>query len=388
MVTETAGGTSTWERRRHGGAGTTTRVHPAPPLGPISAGPVAVVDGVEISRAAFLELYLRKLQISRSQDRPLTPALDLRHRKRIVERLVRAELVRRDAAGLGVQADTKQVDKLELERRRIVDDWDAALARRGESDATNRALDTTRVLVEAILGTMGAFAVDDVDVLRVYEAQRSAAQRLRYADSQPRRRVAHIVIRSAPAGARGEAAPDEDEKQRFERAAWRRVQDIHARATVSGADFGELARNVSAGDNARQGGRMGILSRSALGETRAKAVFDLELGQISAPLRTDMGYEIIKVYEHFPPGTLPLRAVRDTIVRKARKMKHLGAAMAFHRRLFADAEIRYLLIDPTGGTSSQQRSPVTAAGGSVPSEKLEKLETSGEPETPEAQVRP
>lgn len=80
-----------------------------------------------------------------------------------------------------------------------------------------------------------------------------------------------------------------------------------------GEDFAELARELSEGPSAPQGGDLGWFSRQAMVEDFAEAAFALEPGKISEPVRTRFGWHVIKVEDRKEHHTMTLAEARDRI---------------------------------------------------------------------------
>ena len=90
---------------------------------------------------------------------------------------------------------------------------------------------------------------------------------------------------------------------------------------IQGAEFAELAREISDGPSAPQGGDLGWFGRGAMVEPFEEAAFGLEPGQISEPVRTRFGWHLIKVEDHRAAGVKPLEEVRETIADRIRREK-------------------------------------------------------------------
>ncbi len=79
---------------------------------------------------------------------------------------------------------------------------------------------------------------------------------------------------------------------------WQRVlyeiKDIHDSA-VAGSDFAELARTYSEDNSAANGGDLGWFKQGQMVPSFDSAVFSMQTGQISQPLKTQFGYHIIKL---------------------------------------------------------------------------------------------
>jgi len=102
-----------------------------------------------------------------------------------------------------------------------------------------------------------------------------------------------------------------------------------ARARVlAGEDFASVARDVSIDPGTREAG--GLTRPIALGDALLSAgmspefiegLFDLKVGEVSDPLRSDKGWHIVRLEEKQEAGTKPLADVRDQIVRSLAPIK-------------------------------------------------------------------
>ncbi|MBI3992714.1 MAG: SurA N-terminal domain-containing protein, partial [Candidatus Lambdaproteobacteria bacterium] len=83
--------------------------------------------------------------------------------------------------------------------------------------------------------------------------------------------------------------------------------------TMSGADFGGLARKHSEDASAAKGGDLGFFEHDEMLPGFADAAFAMEPGQISDVVRTQFGFHLIQVLEREPKVVRPLEAVRAEI---------------------------------------------------------------------------
>ncbi len=91
-----------------------------------------------------------------------------------------------------------------------------------------------------------------------------------------------------------------------------KAEEARQRA-LAGEDFAELARELSEGPTAANGGDLGFFTREQTAPAFAAAAFALEPGGISPVVRTPFGLHVIKVEEKRPARRLPLEEVFEQI---------------------------------------------------------------------------
>lgn len=136
-----------------------------------------------------------------------------------------------------------------------------------------------------------------------------AALRARYQQeqdkfaSQEQRHASHILIEVA-------ADADADAQQ----AAAAEAAEVAGLAAAEGADFTALAARYSddAGSSAA-GGDLGWISRDMMPGPFAEALFALEPGSVSKPVKTDFGWHVIKLHEVKAGARESFEEVRETL---------------------------------------------------------------------------
>jgi len=131
---------------------------------------------------------------------------------------------------------------------------------------------------------------------------------------------------------------------------------------LAGANFEDVARNVSECPSAKKGGDLGEFSRGKMIKAFEDAAFSLEVGKISPVIQTRFGYHILKVAAHSPakaatsstpalPETVRVshillkqipvdrRAITDSILRS----KYNAGVENYYRALKAKAKIECFL---------------------------------------------
>ncbi len=115
-------------------------------------------------------------------------------------------------------------------------------------------------------------------------------------------RARHILIRPATQDDQG----------------WRdaqtRLREVAQRAVAPGADFAALARQYSEDEGSKaSGGDLGWFGRGRMVKEFEDAVFALQVGEVSGPVKSQFGYHLIKLEERRPAGVQPLEEVRDRV---------------------------------------------------------------------------
>lgn len=99
-----------------------------------------------------------------------------------------------------------------------------------------------------------------------------------------------------------------------EQAALAKAEEIRKKALAPGADFAALARQYTEDEGGKvSGGDLGFFARGRMVEEFSQAAFALAPGGISAPVKSQFGYHIIKVEERKPAGQRSLDEVRESI---------------------------------------------------------------------------
>ena len=145
------------------------------------------------------------------------------------------------------------------------------------------------------------------------------------------------------------------------------------RLLKAGADFSELAKERSLADDAEEGGDLGgFFGPGDAVTTLREGVFRLEEGQVSEPIQTKDGYEVVKVVEkrRIPIGRLSREISQQLIQRK--RVKRLKAVVdslegAWEVRYHRD-RIRHVLDRLSGrelGQEEAQAPLIEYSGGAI-----------------------
>ena len=98
-------------------------------------------------------------------------------------------------------------------------------------------------------------------------------------------------------------------------AAEKKAKDLVTRAR-KGEKFPDLAHTYSDAETAKNDGELGAFKKGDLIKELEDVVFKANKGFITDPIRTKVGFEILKVEEHYAAGQASLDDVKDEIMEK------------------------------------------------------------------------
>ena len=111
-----------------------------------------------------------------------------------------------------------------------------------------------------------------------------------------------------------------------------------------GKSFEELAKEKSIDPGSKDnGGNLGVFPKGVMIKEFEDSAFELEVGEISKPVKTTFGYHIIKVNERFEDKDATLEDSRDKIIEIVKKEKSGDAAVEYIRNLYTNAKIKIYL---------------------------------------------
>ncbi len=236
---------------------------------------VATVDGEPVTLyqlKRFTERNIRGREL-KSGDREL-----------LLDALITEQIVSKEVAEKGIIVKDEDVqryiDNIKARNNISEQQLEQALLAQGLSMESYRSqiredLQRQQLVAREIRGKV---SITPEEVQRYYEAHKSE-----FGTKQAGLQVAQIVFTLTP-----DAPPD-------------RVAAITAKAEEvydrlqKGADFAELARQVSEDAAAKDGGSLGWFKPGELLDDMEKVVAKLDVGQVSKPLRTKMGVHILKL---------------------------------------------------------------------------------------------
>ncbi|MCX7712272.1 MAG: peptidylprolyl isomerase [Chthoniobacterales bacterium] len=295
--------------------------------------PVAVVNGVAISRAEFEKLLAEVFQSMGIQQNML-PAeqMPLLYRQ-FAEDLVIDKLI--DLASANVTVTPEEVDK---EVADIVEQYGSQERLVEELKATNQTLDDfkkrlTKILRQRKFMSQQAGKLEEVsesEIRSFYEKNKSEFEQPEVV------RASHILIR-VDEGA-DEATVEAKKKQ---------AEEI-AQKAKAGEDFGKLAEQYSEDPSAKHNaGDLNYFPRERMVPQFSEAAFSQEVNTVSDPVRTPFGWHIIKVTDKKPAQTLPYEQVRNDIAEYLKESRTQQANNRIIQKLRSEADIQIFIPIPS-----------------------------------------
>lgn len=104
-------------------------------------------------------------------------------------------------------------------------------------------------------------------------------------------------------------------------AAKKKIDAIYAEVKKPAADFAAMAKSQSQCPSAPNGGDLGTFERGRMVPEFEKAAFEIQPGQVGAPIKTQFGYHIIKVEEHKSAGSPEFDKVKEDVRRDVLALK-------------------------------------------------------------------
>jgi peptidyl-prolyl cis-trans isomerase C len=175
----------------------------------------------------------------------------------------------------------------------------------GETDDFKRKMEFERrkLLMSDLMQSVGKAALTDAAMHKVYE------DAIKQLGTEQEVHARHILVR-APAG---------DEKA--SEAAKAKIEGVIARLN-KGEDFAKIAKEVTEDPSGKaNGGDLGYFTKQQMVPEFSEVAFKLDKGQISAPVKTQFGWHVIKVEDKRvkpPPKFEEVKPqIEQFVVRKA-----------------------------------------------------------------------
>ncbi len=124
-------------------------------------------------------------------------------------------------------------------------------------------------------------------------------------------------------------------------AARARVDEIRTRVTSGGENFEKLAAEISDSPSKANGGLIGPLSVNDLSPELRKLIESMKAGDVSEPVRTPRGYQLLKLEAIAPTQTMTLEQAREQISEHVFTDKRKAEFQKYLQKLRAQAIIEW-----------------------------------------------
>jgi parvulin-like peptidyl-prolyl isomerase len=162
------------------------------------------------------------------------------------------------------------------------------------------------------------------------EVAKELERRPEVARTGDRVRASHILVRVSDT--------------RSEEKARALVEDLHRQLT-GGANFAQLATRYSEDPHADAGGSMGWVAQGELLPELDQALFSLEPGQLSAPLKTRLGFHLVRVDERRTATSLSLLEANTAVYQELYELKFKEALRRWIGELVRKAYIEIIPLE-------------------------------------------
>lgn len=317
---------------------------------------LATVDGHEILRREFEIRYEpgAAMILARRDDGRVPAPYQASQRKKLIEALIWSKQLELEAARTKIDVTPEALAKAEADERRHVLDWDAWLARVGQTAEIRHQANVDHLRERALLeARVGPLTASEDELRAMYEQHKA-----KFVAGEEMVRASHLLLTYGPRVGDEKIQPllpdvqqaaSEAERAQWDAGALARataLREAFLRASgpegAPGVDFNEFAREWSEGPGAFRGEDMGLFPRKQMVPEYAEAAFALEPGQLSQPIKSDKGYYVIRSFGRYPAGPLPYEAVRADLVRQVEAEKWKAA----HEALEAELDERYAIVSP------------------------------------------
>lgn len=287
---------------------------------------VAVVDNEVITRRELDQAVAH----ARSQMPRGIQANEQELQRQTLMQLVNQSLLVQAGRRNNIQASDAEVEaeiaRIAASRRQSVAQFEAAQAGLGiDKTALRRQVRDSMIAQRVQQGQTAAEAkVSEEEINAAIARARAQGIALPQATPKTRYHAQHILIAS--------------QGERAQRLAQRLSQDAQG-----GADFAALARQYSQDSSALVGGDLGWLSEGETVPEFERTMRGLKPGQVSAPVRTQFGWHVIRLVEARTPNTPDARTragVHDAIAAQKTQAAMQSLLQQLHQNSFISIRIQ------------------------------------------------
>jgi len=307
---------------------------------------IARVNNQIITRTEFIRQKQEALDEARrgGPDDPTAPK-----EQDVLRDLIDQQLLLEKGKEMDISADSEVIKRLDAIRKQMnlnsMDELEKAMQQQGVSfedykQHVKEQIVTQEVIRNEVGGSIGQH-ITQQDIADFYNLHKKDFE-------QPEQvRLSEILISTSDAGedAQKLAKAEADAKQAVEK-------------VRGGAKFEDIARQVSNGPTAADGGDLGMFKRGALAKELEGQTFTMKVGDVTDPIRTRQGFVILKVTEHIQQGVPTLKEASPRIEEMIYYQKLQPALRVYLTKLREEAYIDIKAGYTDSGASPNQTKPV------------------------------
>ena len=309
---------------------------------PGAEGPIASVNGVEVSRDEFDRKYAKMTKAFTTRKKDIPENLARRYRESILNQLIEKELLSQKIKAAGIAVPTAEIEtefenykkmfRTEENFQRYLNSSQVDVDQIKENVQHNQA-------VNKLLEKEAELNVTDAEAKEYYDKNRA-----RYAIKE-QLRASHILLKVDPKAEKGKI--EEVRKT---------AQQVYKEAKKTGADFAELAKKHSEGPTASRGGDLSYFGRGRMVKEFDEVAFKMKVGEISKPVKTQFGWHVINVTDRKEARERPFDEVKESIVKNLRARKVRKAKQELLKKLRAEAKVESFLpkAEPSAAEAAKE----------------------------------
>ncbi|MCK9589681.1 MAG: peptidylprolyl isomerase, partial [Terrimicrobiaceae bacterium] len=291
--------------------------------------PLAKVNGEEISKTQVEEAFNAAVQASGVKAADLTLDQKMNGYRQILDELIMNKLVAKAAAGETVSDEEVTAEIAKLKKQFPSEDaFEAQLKEAGQSPEKLNAALRTMLQQQHWMQSQ----IKDGNKITDEEAKKFYDTNTEEFKNPETVKASHILF-----------TVNKDDSEDVVKQKEAAAKKAAARAK-KGEDFNKLAKELSEEPGAKEsGGDLGFFAKDRMVPEFADAAFSQKPGDISAPVKTQFGWHVIKVTEKKPAGTIPFEEVKDQITAYLKSAKQREAVQGVLKKLKDSAQIESTL---------------------------------------------
>ena len=174
---------------------------------------------------------------------------------------------------------------------------------------------------------------DTTDYTKDVESMLESIKKQYEMKSGPKVQASHILIKI------DETMTDEKAKAKIEEL----KKELDATpAEKKNEKFAELAKNNSACPSKEEGGNLGAFGRGQMVPEFDKAAFEMKVGEISAPVKTQFGYHLILKTKDIAATTPPPLPSKDEVLKYVKQNRNREAINDFMKKVITKSKIEVI----------------------------------------------